>query len=209
MFGYAKACFTATLVLTSSMNVGADDLALITIADEGQVGQAEVILGEAYGKVGDRFLVAVDTDKRNKLTAAGIDIEIVLSDADPFNTQLVLQPCSQTEVAGIHVDDLGRTVHLGDGVQLAQLSRVAASVLSSTSEYKLIPLEDHTVSFHYLPPPLPFLSFPLYLLPIYRHFLPVHKVSSPFPLLIPLCISWANSAYKLNRKRLLFLADNL
>jgi len=161
MFRYAKACLTATLVLASSMYVGADDLALLTIIDEGQVSQAEVILGEAYGKIGDRFLVAVDTDKQNKLAAAGIDIEVVLSDADPLSTQLVLQPCSQTEVAGINVGDLGRTVYLGDGVQLAQLSRMAASVLSSTSEYKLIPLEDHTVGFHYLPPVTPAPSFEL------------------------------------------------
>jgi len=161
MFRYAKACFTAGLVLTSSMYVGADDLALITLTDEGQVSQAQVILGEAYGKIGDRFLVAVDTDKQNKLTAKGIDVEVVLSDADPFDTQLLLQPNSQAKVAGIHIDDLGRTVYLGDGVHLTQMSRIAASVLSSTSEYMLIPLEDHTISFHYLPTVTPAPSFGL------------------------------------------------
>ncbi|HUV31177.1 MAG TPA: M28 family peptidase [Acidobacteriota bacterium] len=142
----------ASLILSSAISIRADDIGLLSLTSQAQVERAEAILGQAYGKVSGKFIVVVSEETRRSLARAGMHPEIVLPGADVSDACLVLRPCARPEVSGVDIDRFGRTVDLGQGIRLAQMSRVAASTLSATTEYKAIPLSDNPVGFHFNPP---------------------------------------------------------
>jgi len=155
MTGLRKAAISVVLVLLLLSSALADDIGLIALTSQSQVEQATAILGHAYGKFGGEFLVILEGDQTRLLDEAGIAYEILLRDVDPENSHIILPPRSHTDVPGIRLDMFGRTVELGHGARLVQMSRVAASTLSDTSPYKVIPITEYTTAFHYMLPAVP------------------------------------------------------
>ncbi|HUV31180.1 MAG TPA: M20/M25/M40 family metallo-hydrolase [Acidobacteriota bacterium] len=143
------ACLVILLLTSFS---AAEDIGLVSINSQTDMEQATEIIGQAYGKTNKKFVVVLTEVMQQRLADVGIEVQIVLPDADIENSYVVFQACARGPAMGLDLDQLGRTVELGLGLHLAQMSRVAASMLSQETGYTAIRLTDRPIDFHYTPP---------------------------------------------------------
>ena len=88
-----------TLVSLMALPVSADDLGLITVKNEYQAQVVQGIVDYAHARVDDRFLALIDANRAASLNRAGIEFEIVLTDADPETTYLIYPPRKKAQRA--------------------------------------------------------------------------------------------------------------
>lgn len=152
MFSLSKSIAAAVLVLILALPVLADDIALLKLDSYKNLEDARNILGQAYGKVGSRFLVAVDDLALEQLSRAGMSVEIVVESATPEDLQVVLTPTSQDLAQAVDISQLGLTVDLGNGTSLLRAGRSAAAALASTSGLMIVPMTERKLDLYYSEP---------------------------------------------------------
>ncbi|UCC45388.1 MAG: M20/M25/M40 family metallo-hydrolase [Candidatus Zixiibacteriota bacterium] len=144
-----KTALCSVLVIGLAAQIQADDIALLKLSSQNDVATARAVLGHAYGRIGERFLVAVDDESRNMLQSARLVVETILPSAGPEGLQVILTPPQLDRTAGVDISQLGRVVALEDGTRLVQMSRAAATAVSSESNLMIIPLQDRHIDFFY------------------------------------------------------------
>jgi hypothetical protein len=127
------------------------DIGFVTLQNEFQAELVSQVLGHAYTKVGDRFLVSFDAQQQNLLARSGIQFEVILPDTDPATLYLVYPP-GHPEAVQLYRDKLAEGVDIGMGMRLMTMSRQAASAFTESTGLMAVPLEQKEVRFHYLPP---------------------------------------------------------
>lgn len=157
-----QALVTVLLVFLAAA-VPAEDLVLVSIASAEDARLAEALLGDAYARTGNRFLVAVDDAARAGLARSGMEQETLFYDIAPSEFYLVLLPHRPDLFDEVDYDVLGESVDLERSTRLMKISRAVAASLSERSRAMAVPLEDRSVRFFYLPPAVlasPNLDFP-------------------------------------------------
>ena len=139
---------TISLSLLAS-SILADDLALLTLSDQAQALTATQMLGHAYGRTGNSFLVALQPGQAAKLAAAGMTATTIVSDARPEEFHLILAPSHPDAAAPEQVRRAGELIDLGSGLRIMRLSASAAASLSADGVYRTRPLDEVAIRFLY------------------------------------------------------------
>ena len=131
------------LALITVASAGADDIGLVTVKNTYQAKVLSELLGSAYVRVEQKFLVSVNEQQVGELARAGIEYEAVLVDADPASTYLIYPPRK-----GNNLDQApagSREIGLGMRVSRAQPPE-------SRAYGKFVALEDLSVDFYFVAP---------------------------------------------------------
>ncbi|PWB71829.1 hypothetical protein C3F09_07425 [candidate division GN15 bacterium] len=142
-------------VLATVSTVVADDLALISISSQAAAETATRIVGHAYAKSGDRFLVSTTADTRDSLRHYGIPYDILVTDTRPELYCLVHSSDRQIAPQS-SVELLGRSQAIGDGLFIVETTPAAAAAIGQQEHLFVVPLSGRTIQIHYLPPAVPF-----------------------------------------------------
>ncbi len=143
----------AVLVIVSA--VAADDLTLITISSQSTAETATRLVGHAYVKAGDRFLVATTSETLDSLRHYGIPYEIVVFDTRPDRFCLI-HSSDRKPAEEDAVNRLGRAQALGDGLFLAETTPTAAAAIGEQEHLFVRPLSRKALTIHYTPQAVPF-----------------------------------------------------
>ena len=144
---------TALIILAAS--VLADDLALITISSQSAAETATGLIGHAYAKTGDRFLVLVNEESKDGLRRNAIPFEIVASDTRPDRFCLV-HSSDRRQAEAAAVDRIGRSQAIGDGLFVVETTPTAAAAISEQEHLFVIPLTQKELQIHYTSPAVPY-----------------------------------------------------
>lgn len=108
----------------------------------------------AHTRIGNRLLITLSPDEQERLDEAGIAYEVIVSDADPSNTALVIQHdrAATTKAA---LEGLGVTYDIGAGLHLAPMGPSSAREISQTSKLSATLLSDLEVPIEYWPTTVP------------------------------------------------------
>ncbi len=153
--------FVVLILLAAS--VPADDLGLVALTGSDDAEFAEALFGEAFARVDNQFLVAVNDDSRAALTSAGLAFNTLFYDVAPSELYLVLKPHHPEIFGPVDYDQLGSSVDLDGSTKLMSISRAVAASLADQNRMMTVPLEDRSIRFLYLPPATlasPNLEFP-------------------------------------------------
>ncbi|MFH1686589.1 MAG: M20/M25/M40 family metallo-hydrolase [bacterium] len=129
----------------------ADELGLVKLKNHFQEQVATQVLGTAFTRVENSFLVSVTESEQELLARAGIELQIIQSDVDIEQLALVMK-LSSPDPDYSALSSLGAAVQLGAGMQLVQISRAEAHDLSQTTDLSATVLADLEIRFKYLPP---------------------------------------------------------
>ena len=135
--------------------VRADDLALVTVADQVQATSAQDICGRAAGRWHNQFLVVLNENQENALTAQRVDFRIVAENIDPAEWYVIRDLTRRPQVEREAPSKAERLLELGGGLHLLQGTPGAAASLSETGRFVTIPLAQLSVPFVYRPVAVP------------------------------------------------------
>ena len=144
-----------TAIYFSASSAMADDLALITISSQKSAETATGLVGHAYAKSGDRFLVLVNDESKVGLRQSGIPFEIVASDIRPDRYCLV-HSADRKPAEPAAVDRIGRAQGIGDGLFVVETTPSAAVAIGEQEHLFVIPLTQRELQIHYTPPAVPY-----------------------------------------------------
>jgi len=153
----------AVLLATGFAAVQADDLAMVTIADEAHATAAKDICGHAAGRWHNQFLVVLNENQKNALAVQRVDFQIVAENIDPAQWYVIRDMVRKPEAVRGVPGRVERLLELGGGLRLLQGTPGAAASLSETGRFTAVPLAEVSVSFVYRPaaaPSAPLDSYP-------------------------------------------------
>ena len=151
-------------VLAIVSTVAAGDLALISISSQSAAETATRLVGHAYAKTGERFLVATTEEILDSLRHYGIPFEILVADTRPDRYCLVHSADRKPAEEAV-VDRLGRTEAIGDGLFIVETTPGAAATIGEQEHLFVVPLSGRELQIHYTPPAVPYRFAPTDIFP--------------------------------------------
>jgi len=140
------------LVPALTNSVSADPLGLVTLGSDTDAIVAEEILGHAYGRTSNRFLVSASPAQIAELAGRGLEFEPVVDDVDPQDVYQVYHLDHPRAPEPIDLKLLGEPIDLGLGLRIVKLSRAAAASVSQIDYLQTRSLSELKVRFCYRPP---------------------------------------------------------
>ncbi len=139
--------FVSILVTVS---VGATEpIGMITIRNAQDAATAREVVGTAFGRSSNKFLVSINDDQRAQLTAVGIEFESVIEDADPSDVYQILDMNRSPRLEMVEIDRLGTVNDLGHGLRIMSLTRAEAASVSNDPRLRAIPLTARSIRIFY------------------------------------------------------------
>jgi hypothetical protein len=130
----------------------ADPIGLITIDSDKSARAAAQVVGTAFARVGNNYLVAAGAEEQAQFVALGIPFEPVLSGADASSVYCIYRLGHPEAPQEIELSRLGNIQELGEGLNVADISRAAAASLTETGDVKAVPLTELDIRIAYRPP---------------------------------------------------------
>ena len=143
---------TILLALCCSVSAVAGDIALITIESENQAEVATEILGSAFGRTGDQYLVALDRTQASLLAMHGIRSEIIMENTSPEELQVVYKLGHPDAPDRLDLRRYGQVLEVGEGFRVMEATSGTATSDLSRSGYATVPLSALGVRFYHRPP---------------------------------------------------------
>jgi hypothetical protein len=137
------------VLLLSAGEAAAEPVGLISINCDDDAAVAEAIFGTAYARVGNRFLVAVDSGQQALVNAAGLQFQSVLGDVDPEGIYQIYDLDHPRAPEIVALDRFGELIDLGQGVRIMRLSRAEAASVSDSPGTHAVKLTDLAVPFFF------------------------------------------------------------
>ncbi len=156
---WSRILIGALIVLAPAGYTLADDLGLVKIGSQVQSETATRVLGHAYARSGNSFLVLVTNDLKDSLAANGMSVQIVLPNAS-IRTACVVQSAARGRKSGIDINTVGEGTLLGSDLVLMARPSAAAAAARDRGEAFVIPLADKHIYFQYQPDAAPRLLAP-------------------------------------------------
>jgi aminopeptidase YwaD len=129
-----------------------DPIGLVTVSSHADAEIAEQLLGSAFARTGNRFLVSVDPAQKTDLAREGLVFEELLTGESPDDVYLILSLDHPRAPELVDLDQLGHPIDIGDGLRLMAMSRASAASLSETSHLRAVRLSEHSIDFKYTAP---------------------------------------------------------
>jgi hypothetical protein len=148
-----KICALAivTLVTISSLvsTVIAEPIGLVTVGNPLEAQTVREIVGTAYARSGNRFLVSADSVQQASLVAAGLAFESVIDDTDPGDVYQILSLDRPRQFEKIDLERLGTVFDLGHGLRIMPLTRAEAVTVSMDPQLEAVPLSQRSVAIFF------------------------------------------------------------
>ena len=145
-------------VLGGGAALWADPIGLVTIESAADAQVAQTILGTAYIRSGNRFLVSADPVRQGMLSAARLQFETVLEEADPDAVYQIYALDHPKVPELFDLRSLGRVIELDRGIRIMQLSRAEAVSVADDPQLEAVRLSDLSVTIFF---PQPVIAAPL------------------------------------------------
>ena len=143
---------TLVAVFSLAGTVSANPLGLVRIDSHRDATKATAILGMAFARVDNRFLVAPDPTEQLLIAAAGLEFESIMEDVDPEDVYQVLNLDRPRVMPLIELDKFGQVVDLEYGIRLMTLTRAEAASVSDVSGLCAVKLTDRDIPISYSAP---------------------------------------------------------
>ena len=156
--------FPLAAVLIIISTVAAGDLGLISISSQSAAETATRLVGHAYAKTGERFLVATTAEILDSLRHYGIPFEVVATDTRPERFCLI-HSADRKPAEEATVSRLGRTNAIGDGLFIVETTPTAAASIGEQEHLFVVPLSQQEIQIHYMAPAVPFRFAPTDIFP--------------------------------------------
>ncbi|MBU0984295.1 MAG: M28 family peptidase [candidate division Zixibacteria bacterium] len=143
----AFAALMSLLLPTAS----AAEIGHVTISSYDQASQLQAVVGSAFFRVDNRFLVSADENQRRDLAGVGLRFEPVLDGADPASLHIVYPDHDDLD-GSRSLRRYGLSQDIGDGAILISLRGLTAAAMYEESGERAVPLADHTIRIVYQAP---------------------------------------------------------
>jgi len=127
----------------------ADDLALVNVESEKEALLAAEICGQAIRRADNRFLVILDKNQLNALTARRVAYQVLEADVDPSEWYVIYDLDRHPDLDGGVAERLGKLLELGAALRIMQGTPAAAAALSESGRSVAVPLVGLSVPFVY------------------------------------------------------------
>ncbi len=148
---YARSLTTFCILVAIVDNAAAEEVGWLTLRSHAEADRAEAILDHAFVRVGNRFVVGVDSEERQGLREAGLVFETLFSDRSPRDLFLI-HPKDGPVENGTSDRELERSVQLNDEMRLAALTPPLAAGINESRLFFATPLTDLHARLRYVPP---------------------------------------------------------
>ena len=145
-------CLILAAVLSSVGTVWAGPLGLVRIDSHAEATKATAILGRAFVRVDNQFLVAPDATQQLLIAAAGLEFETIMEHVDPENVYQVLNLDRRQAQPVIELEKFGQVIDLEYGTRLMTLTRAEAASVSDAPGLCAVKLTDRDIPISYSAP---------------------------------------------------------
>ncbi|MEW5795616.1 MAG: M20/M25/M40 family metallo-hydrolase [Candidatus Zixiibacteriota bacterium] len=154
----ATLVLTVSLSLIGSVELLAEPIGLVTISSDSDAEVARSIVGTAYIRSSNRFLVTADLVQQGMLSSAGLEFELLLEEADPAAVYQIYALDHPKAPMILDLEAFGRVIELGRDIRIMQLTRAEAASVADDAQLETVSLSELSVPIFY---PHPVVAAPL------------------------------------------------
>lgn len=141
----------AMVFIVMVTGVSAGDIDLVSVHSQQEAELAETILGSAFARWDNRFVVLSDATVRSRLDSAGLEYQSLLANVTTDELYFVLGSEHPDAPDPLDLNRYGKPVMLGEGVALMPLARQSTAAIVATGDLKVVPLNDRSIRIKYIP----------------------------------------------------------